>query len=83
MIDDTYDILSTFNRYATTFEALNPLTVLDFYHYPAILISPQKAVAIKNRIEAFLTLATVIFDLKRRGYHHAKTSSLSVRKLAK
>jgi hypothetical protein len=82
MADNTQDILRTFNKYATTFEALNPLTVLDFYHYPAILISPQKAVAIKNRLEALLTFTIVMIDLKKRGYHHAKTSSLSVRQLA-
>ncbi|GAB4385138.1 MAG: hypothetical protein Kow00121_49710 [Elainellaceae cyanobacterium] len=81
-MDDTQAVLNTFQEYATTFEDLNPFAVLRFYHYPAILISREKAAAIKNRLEALLTLTLVMHDLKQRGYDHGKTPSLSVRQVA-
>ena len=82
MNNDPQAVLSTFYRYAKTFEALNPLPVLAFYHYPAILISPNKAVAVKNRIVGFVTFLIIMHDLKRRKYGYSKTESLSVRQLS-
>jgi len=74
--------LDTFHRYAQTFEKLNPSTVLSFYHYPAILVSPNKTVAINNWVEGLVTFTFVMLDLKWRGYDHSKTESLSVRQLS-
>lgn len=81
MADDTQIILDTFQSYAKTFEALNPLAVLSFYYYPALLISPDKAAALNNPLEGLVKLAIVMAELKRRGYDHAHTKSLSVRQL--
>ncbi len=82
MNNDPQAVLSTFHRYAKTFETLRPSLVLPFYHYPAILISPSKAVAVKNRIVGFVVFLSIMRDLKRRGYDHNKTESLSVRQLS-
>lgn len=75
-------ILDRFHQYAETFESLKPSKVLPFFHYPAILITPDKIAAIKNQIEGFFTFKKVMSDLQRRGYHHAHTKSLSVRHLS-
>lgn len=72
-------ILDTFHRYAETFEHLKPAQVLPFYHYPALLIAPGKAVAIKNWVEGFIAFWVVMEGLRRRGYGHSHTDSLSVR----
>jgi len=82
MIDDSNNILDTFNQYAKTFESLNPLSVLSFYHYPAILISPDKVVTVKNWLEGAVVFTAVMAELKFRGYDHSKTESLSVQQLS-
>lgn len=82
MSNDPQLILDTFHRYAQSFEDLKPYMVLPFYPYPAILISPEKTVAIKNWFEGFITFTLVMGNLKRRGYHHSRTQSLSVRQLS-
>ena len=81
MAEDTQIILDTFQNYAKTFETLNPLAVLHFYHYPALLISPTKVAAINNQLEGLVKLTIVMTELKFRGYDHAQTQSLSVRQL--
>lgn len=82
MINTSQAVLDTFRQYAQTFENLNPSTVLPFYHYPAMLVSPDKAVAIKNWIEGLVTFTIVMLDLKWRGYDHSKTESLCVNQLS-
>lgn len=82
MTNDPQAVLDTFHQYAKTFEHLNPAKVLPFYHYPAILISPDKVVAIKNWIEGFVIFKIVMGGLKRRGYDHSHMESLSVRHLS-
>ena len=82
MIDDSNNILDTFNQYAKTFESLNPLSVLSFYHYPAILISPDKAVTVKNWLEGAVIFTAVMAELKFRGYASSKTESLRVEQLS-
>ena len=81
MAEDTQIILDTFQNYAKTFETLNSLAVLHFFHYPAILISPTKVAAINNQLEGLIKLSIVMAELKFRGYDHACTESLSVRQL--
>lgn len=82
MIDDSNNILDTFNRYAKTFESLNPLAVLSFYHYPAILISPDKVVTVKNWLEGTVIFTAVMAELKFRGYGYSETASLNVDQLS-
>ena len=81
MADETQIILNTFQDYAKTFEALNPLAVLRFYHYPALLISSTKVAALNHQLEGLIKLSFVMAKLKFRGYDHARTESLSVRQL--
>ncbi len=82
MTNNPQVILDTFHLYAKSFENLKPSQVLPFYHYPAILISPDKVVAIKNWIEGFVIFKIVMGGLKKRGYDHSHTESLSVRYLS-
>ncbi len=81
MTDATQTILNTFESYAKTFETLNPLAVAPFYHYPALLISLPKVATLNNQVEGILKLSIVMLELKLRGYDHAYTESLSVRRL--
>ncbi|HEY9859051.1 MAG TPA: hypothetical protein V6D16_06070 [Candidatus Obscuribacterales bacterium] len=82
MIDNSNQILDTFQQYAKTFESLNPLSVLSFYHYPAILISPDKVVTVRNWLEGSIVFAAVMVNLKIRGYGYSETESLSVDQLS-
>lgn len=82
MANDPQAILDTFHEYAKKFEHLKPSEVLPFYHYPAILISPDQVVAIKNRIEGFVIFKIVMGGLKQRGYDHSHMEALSVRYLS-
>lgn len=82
MNDDSNRILDVFNQYAKTFESLNPLSVLSFYHYPAILISPDKVVTVKNWLEGSIVFTAVMVDLKLRGYAYSETESLRVEQLS-
>jgi hypothetical protein len=82
MTDNPQVILNRFQEYAKKFESLQPAQVLSFYHYPAILIAPDKTEAIKNQIEGFFAFWKVMGDLKRRNYHHSHIKSLSVRYLS-
>jgi hypothetical protein len=81
MADDTQTILNTFQDYAKTFESLNPLAILPFYHYPALLISSNKVAALNHQLEGLIKLSFVMAELKFRGYDHARTEFLSVRQL--
>uniref|UniRef100_UPI0036F35553 DUF6841 family protein n=1 Tax=Trichocoleus desertorum TaxID=1481672 RepID=UPI0036F35553 len=69
---------------AATFNCtrLNPLAVLSFYHYPAILITPEKVVTVKNWIEGFVVFTAVMAELKFRGYAYSRTESLRVEQLS-
>jgi hypothetical protein len=82
MSDDTQNILKFFQTYATTFEDLNPLTILRFYHDPAILISSSKVAKITNFFTGLIVFIFVMWDLKRRGYGYSEMPSLSVRRLS-
>ena len=72
-------ILKTFQDYAHAFEALEPCSVLPFYHYPAILISEQTPVKLTNSIFAWVAFKIAMMVLKWRGYHYGKTEALEVR----
>lgn len=82
MTDETEAVRRAFLDYAQAFEELNPSKVLQFYHYPALLIAPQKAVAINTRLKGFVTFVAVMTELKRRDYHHSKTEFLNVKLLS-
>ncbi len=75
------DILETFHAYAKAFETLDPSAVLEFYHYPAVLVSEQKTVEIKNEIVGWLAFTIAMTQLKWHGYSYSETEALEVRQL--
>jgi hypothetical protein len=82
MSDDTQIILKTFQDYGKKFEELRPSSVLPYFHYPSLLISPDNEAAITNWFTGFVTFAMVMSSLKQRGYSHGKMPSLSARRLS-
>jgi hypothetical protein len=82
MATDQETILKTFQEYAKAFETLNPLSVLDFYHFPAMLISPSKTVSIGNWAVGLGVFLLVMLELKARGYERSEMQALNVNQLS-
>lgn len=82
MKDETNPIQETFEQYVQAFQPLRPLDVLPFYHYPALLITPEKAAVISNRIIGFCGFRKAMAELKRRGFSRSYTESLQVKQLS-
>ncbi len=75
---DEQEVLKTFEEYSEKFQSLKPRDVMDYYHYPSILISDDKAAALKNKLEAWFVLTKVMGDLKQQGYKYNLTRDLKV-----
>ena len=73
------EVLETFKNYSSTFELLNAKALLPYYHYPCILISQDKSVALKNQLEAWVALKKVIGDLKKENYAKSPLRDLKVK----
>lgn len=82
MTDETNQIRETFEQYAEAFQALKPAKVLPFFHFPAMLISPEKAAVIGNPIIGYFGFRKVMKDLKRRCFTRSYTESLNVQQLS-
>ena len=82
-MQDEQKVLDTFNDYSKKFELLKPRELTPFYHYPSILISDDKAAALKNKLEAWFVLTKVMGDLKRDNYHQSEMRDLKVKLLSK
>lgn len=72
MKDETSEVLEVFNEYGTAFTMLKPKALLPFYHYPSMLISPDKSVVIKNGLEAWLVFTKLMADLKRQNFDRSE-----------
>ena len=81
-MQDEQKVLDTFNDYSKKFELLKPGELTPFYHYPSILISDDKAAALKNKLEAWFVLTKVMGDLKKENYHHSVMRDLKVKFLS-
>ena len=77
-MQDEQEVLKTFKEYGEKFESLKPGEIIPYYHYPSILISDDKAVALKNQLEAWLVLKKVMGDLKQQGYKYNLMRDLKV-----
>lgn len=82
-MQDEQEVLKTFKDYGEKFESLKPGEVIPFYHYPSILIGNDKAVALKNKLEAWFVLTKVMGNLKQDNYHHSELRDLKVKLLSK
>jgi hypothetical protein len=82
MTDETALIQKTFAQYAEAFQALKPAKVLPFFHFPAMLISPEKVAVIGNPIIGYFGLKKVMQDLKRRCFTRSYIESLKVQQLS-
>jgi len=83
MMTDEKDLIEkAFQQYADAFQALDPAKVLPFFHFPAMLISPEKAAVIGNPIIGFFGFSKVMKDLKRRCFTRSEAKSLNVQQLS-
>ncbi|PSB21599.1 nuclear transport factor 2 family protein [Phormidesmis priestleyi ULC007] len=82
MTDEKDLIEKAFQQYADAFQALDPAKVLPFFHFPAMLISPEKAAVIGNPIIGYFGFSKVMKDLKRRCFTRSVAESLHVQQLS-
>lgn len=82
MTDEKDLIEKAFQQYADAFQALEPAKVLPFFHFPAMLISPEKAAVIGNSIIGYFGFGKVMKDLKRRCFTRSYTEPLNVQQLS-
>ena len=82
MTDETALIQQVFQQYADAFQGLKPAKVLPFFHFPAMLISPEKAAVIGNPILGYFGFKKAMKGLKRRGFTRSEAESLSVQQLS-
>lgn len=82
MTDEEALIQNVFQEYADAFQALEPAKILPFYHFPAMLISPEKAAVIGNPVIGFFGFKKVMKDLKRRCFTRSEAESLNVQQLS-
>jgi ketosteroid isomerase-like protein len=82
MIDETNQIRETFEQYAEAFQSLKPAKVLPFFHFPAMLISPEKSAVLGNPIIGYFGFQKAMKDLKRRCFTRSYTESLQVQQLS-
>jgi uncharacterized protein (TIGR02246 family) len=75
-VTDHREVATFFERYAATFNALDPEAVTTFYHVPCMMIQPGSAVALGSR-EAVLANMTALVELYRaQGYQRASFADL-------
>lgn len=82
MLDETALIQKIFEQYADAFQALEPAKILPFYHFPAMLISPEKVAVIGNSIIGYFGFKKVMQDLKQRCFTRSEARSLHVQQLS-
>lgn len=82
MTDEESLIKKTFEQYADAFQALKPTKVIPFIHFPAMLISPEKAAVLGNPAIGYFVFKKVMKDLKLRCFQSSTTKSLSVQQLS-
>ncbi|NJO41400.1 MAG: nuclear transport factor 2 family protein [Cyanobacteria bacterium CRU_2_1] len=82
MSDEEDLVLKIFQEYAIAFQALNPAKILPFYHFPAMLISPEKVAVIGNPIIGYFGFKKVMKELKQRCFSRSETKSLKVQQLS-
>ena len=79
---ETSEVLETFNQYGKAFSILKPRALLPFYSYPSMLISYDKSVVMKNRLEGWLVFTKLISDLRRQKYDRSEIRDLKVKFLS-
>lgn len=78
-MSDEQEVLETFKNYSSKVELLSAKELLPYYHYPCILISQDKSIALKNQLEAWFVLKKVIGDLKQENYAKSPMRDLQVK----
>lgn len=82
MTDEEALILKIFQQYANAFQALKPTKVLPFYHFPAILISPEKVAVLGNPIVGYVGFKKVMQELKQCCFIRSEARDLHVQQLS-
>lgn len=82
MIDETTEILDTFQRYSDTFAEKNAFALLPFYSYPALMVDrDEKPKVLSNPIIAAIGLFLAIQKLKKLDYKCSKLHTLEAKQV--
>jgi hypothetical protein len=82
MMDESTLIQKTFEEYAEAFQALEPKQILPFFHYPVMLIAPDKVAVVRNPIMGYFGFKKVMKELKQRCFTRSYAESLQVQQLS-
>lgn len=82
MTDETSKIKTEFEQYAAAFQLLKPAKVLPFFHFPVMLITPERTAIIGNPIVGYLGFKKAMNDLKRRCFTRSEARSIQVQHLS-
>lgn len=80
--NDTSGAIEAFRTYARAFNALDPAAVAQYFHEPALLITPDRTIALPTRAVVEQTYRRVMADLPARGYVRTEFTPLSERRLS-
>jgi hypothetical protein len=75
-------IQKRFEEYAKAFQALKPEKVLPFFHFPAMLISPEKIAVISNPVIGYFGFKKAMKELEQRCFSRSIAESLNVQQLS-
>jgi hypothetical protein len=75
-------IQRTFEQYAEAFQALKPAKILPFFHFPVMMISPERVAVIGNPVIGYVGFGKEMRKLKRRCFKGSEARSLKVQQLS-
>jgi ketosteroid isomerase-like protein len=75
-------VLETFERYTRAFQALDARAVAQFFSEPALMITPDRVIALPTGAAVEQAYGRVMADLPRVGYERTEFSSIAVRRLS-
>jgi hypothetical protein len=82
MTDETALIQKTFEEYAEAFQALKPRRILRFFHFPIMMISPQRVAVVSNPFIGYFGFGKEMKKLKQRCFSGSEAESLKVQQLS-
>jgi ketosteroid isomerase-like protein len=78
----TSEVLETFQRYTRAFQALDARAVARFFDEPALMITPDRVIALPTGAAVEQAYGRVMAELPRVGYERTDFSSIGVRRLS-
>jgi len=75
-------ITQTFCNYIRTFQALDPLAPLPYFHVPCMFIPPQEVRVLATAADVEALLTQVMEGLKARSYARSELTELHVKQMS-